>query len=239
MAAGQRPFRGNSPTEVIDQILHADPLPLAGPKATELERVVRRCLAKDREERYPTAEELLVDLRAVARRISGGPRSTPTQALPAMEQDRPSLHRRSPATARPRRLWELDLVLAILFSPVLVYVAWFAQKLIVGGRPLILFYMVVLSVCLAAILRGSLLAMAAFGARGLASEARRHTRLLRWADLITSAALLVLAVSLEVSTYVVTFSLLAGLAAVGLVRAVMLTPVMLREAFPPGSSDTA
>jgi serine/threonine protein kinase len=208
MATGRRPFTGISPTEIIDQILHADPPPLAGPGAAELERVVRRCLAKSREERYSTAEELVADLRSVAR-AGDGPRPTPTQALPPTVQERPSPGDRAAAAPMPRRWWELDLVLAILFSPALIYLAWFAQRLVVGPWALSAFYAVVLSVLLAAILRGSLLTMAAFGARRLASEARRQTALVRVADLATSAALLALAIGLDVSSYVVTFSLLA------------------------------
>jgi serine/threonine-protein kinase len=31
MVTGQRPFTGSSPTQIIDQILHAEPPPLTGP----------------------------------------------------------------------------------------------------------------------------------------------------------------------------------------------------------------
>ena len=45
--------------------------------------------------------------------------------------------------------------------------------------------------------------------------------------------LLVLVLGLDMTSYIVTFSLLAGLAAIGLVRVTMLIPLLMREAFTP------
>ncbi|MEK7409355.1 MAG: serine/threonine-protein kinase, partial [Acidobacteriota bacterium] len=59
MAAGRRPFDGQTPTETITRIASADPEPIAGGPA-ELERVVRKCLEKDPERRYQTAREIVV-----------------------------------------------------------------------------------------------------------------------------------------------------------------------------------
>ena len=66
MVAGQQPFEGATPTDVIISIAGLEPEPLAryAPEVpTELERIVKKALAKDREERYQTAEDLLIDLR--------------------------------------------------------------------------------------------------------------------------------------------------------------------------------
>jgi TolB-like protein/lipopolysaccharide biosynthesis regulator YciM len=67
--AGEAPFRGDNVVQVLDAILHADAPPLPpsfdDPRRPELERILRRMLAKDREERYPSLDEFRGDLRAV------------------------------------------------------------------------------------------------------------------------------------------------------------------------------
>ena len=66
MATGRLPFSGKSPNETLDHILHGQPEAIARFNynvPVELERIVRKCLEKDRERRYQSARELLVDLR--------------------------------------------------------------------------------------------------------------------------------------------------------------------------------
>ena len=66
MATGRLPFSGKSPNETLDHILHGQPEAIARFNynvPVELERIVRKCLEKDRERRYQSARDLLVDLR--------------------------------------------------------------------------------------------------------------------------------------------------------------------------------
>ncbi len=66
MATGRLPFSGANSSETLDQILHAQPEAMARFNynvPAELERVVRKCLKKERERRYQSARELLVDLK--------------------------------------------------------------------------------------------------------------------------------------------------------------------------------
>ena len=66
MVAGQRPFEGATPTDVIISIAEREPVPLArcAPEApVQLERIAQKALAKDRDERYQSAEDLLIDLK--------------------------------------------------------------------------------------------------------------------------------------------------------------------------------
>jgi serine/threonine protein kinase len=63
MATGRPAFRGTTPIETIDQILHASHEPLA--PRPELERIVSKCLEKERERRYQSAGEVAVELREV------------------------------------------------------------------------------------------------------------------------------------------------------------------------------
>ena len=65
LATGQLPFTGRTAGERMDRIVHAEPAPIApvDETAAGLQRLVRKCLEKDRERRYQSARELLVDLR--------------------------------------------------------------------------------------------------------------------------------------------------------------------------------
>jgi two-component system LytT family response regulator len=74
MAAARLPFSGATVSETIARILNSQPEALARfnydiPEG--LDRVVRKCLEKDRDRRYQTARELLVDLKNLER-DSGG-----------------------------------------------------------------------------------------------------------------------------------------------------------------------
>jgi serine/threonine protein kinase len=66
MATRQSPFAGANAGETLDRILHSESEPMASfnPRVpAELEGVVRKCLEKDRERRYSSARELLIDLK--------------------------------------------------------------------------------------------------------------------------------------------------------------------------------
>ena len=70
MAAGRLPFAGSTAVQTLDQILHATPEPLSHSNpgvSSELERMIRKCLEKDRDRRYQSARELVVDLRNLQR----------------------------------------------------------------------------------------------------------------------------------------------------------------------------
>ncbi|MGB7923859.1 MAG: protein kinase [Pyrinomonadaceae bacterium] len=72
MLCGQRPFVAETFVEVLALILRVDPVPLAlcapGVPA-EIDRIVSKTLAKNREDRYQTAHDLLTDLRRLQRRL--------------------------------------------------------------------------------------------------------------------------------------------------------------------------
>ncbi len=81
MATGKLPFQADSPTEVIDRIVHAHPEAIARfnyEVPQELERIVRKCLEKSPERRYQTARELVVDLKNLRRDTVGGLEAPPS-----------------------------------------------------------------------------------------------------------------------------------------------------------------
>ena len=72
MATGQRAFREELASRLIDAILHQLPVSVRALNARispELERIVLKCLEKDPENRYQSAKELAVDLRADSQRL--------------------------------------------------------------------------------------------------------------------------------------------------------------------------
>jgi serine/threonine-protein kinase len=76
MLTGRHAFEGSSTAAVIAAILRADPPPV---QPRDVDRVVRRCLAKDPLRRYQTARDLLNDLEELQQGLDPG---HPTHASP-------------------------------------------------------------------------------------------------------------------------------------------------------------
>ncbi len=79
VAAGAHPYLGKTPTSTIANILKQEPPPVLdrNPVApAELDRILRKCLRKRREERYQSARDLLVDFSNL-RRDSGSRLAAP------------------------------------------------------------------------------------------------------------------------------------------------------------------
>ena len=68
MLAGHLPFPGQSVPDTFVAILDRPPLPLKN-APPELEQIINKLLAKEREERFQTAEELSLELRTLKRRL--------------------------------------------------------------------------------------------------------------------------------------------------------------------------
>ncbi|HZS04308.1 MAG TPA: protein kinase [Blastocatellia bacterium] len=78
MATGRLPFSGANTSETLNLILHVQPEAMARFNynvPAELERIVRKCLEKERERRYQSARELLVDLKNLKRESEATARS--------------------------------------------------------------------------------------------------------------------------------------------------------------------
>jgi len=72
MMTGRRPFDGETASDVIAAILRGEPLPLSHLRPNsppELERMINRMLAKDREARYQVVAELRAELRRLRRKV--------------------------------------------------------------------------------------------------------------------------------------------------------------------------
>jgi serine/threonine-protein kinase len=72
MLAGRKPFAGENSLDLIGSILTDEPLPLSQflPEVPQqIEQIVNKTLRKNREERYQTAHDLLLDLKRLQRRL--------------------------------------------------------------------------------------------------------------------------------------------------------------------------
>ena len=83
MVSGQLPFKGEREAAVTYAILNEEPEPLTALRSglpVELDRIVGKALAKDRDERYQHVDEMLVDLQSLRKeRESGASRQAPAQ----------------------------------------------------------------------------------------------------------------------------------------------------------------
>jgi len=109
MATGQMPFRGKSMGVVFESILSRTAVPLVrlNPDVPlDLERVIAKCLEKDRDLRYQHASEVRTDLRRLKRDSESGR----TAAVPASAE-------------KTRRLGNLWVILAVCIAVIGLAVA--------------------------------------------------------------------------------------------------------------------
>ncbi len=118
LLTGQLPFKGAHEAAVMYEVVNVDPpsLRLEKPEIEpDLERIVMKCLEKDRENRYQSAREVAVDLKRFKRDSDGKPLRTPDRVMPAQP-------------ARPRRS-RMPLAGAAVAVVVLVASAlWFLTR---------------------------------------------------------------------------------------------------------------
>jgi len=73
-ATGEKPFAGDSVVKSLHMVIY-EPAPLLAdlnPSApAELQRIVRRCLAKDPDERYQSIKEVAIELKGLRREMEG------------------------------------------------------------------------------------------------------------------------------------------------------------------------
>ena len=114
MLSGKRPFSGEYDQAILYEVVNEDPEPLTAVRAgipMDLDRLVQKALAKRVDERYASAEGLLVDLRVLSRAVenestSGSRTSRPQRStLPedfSEQTGRPLLERLPPGCCSPR-----------------------------------------------------------------------------------------------------------------------------------------
>jgi serine/threonine protein kinase/tetratricopeptide (TPR) repeat protein len=94
MVTGRMPFEGATMSDVIAAVLDHEPAPLArySPEVPPgLERIIRKALAKDTDERYQTTKDLLIDLKSLKQELEherAGSVSLPVKPIGASSASR-------------------------------------------------------------------------------------------------------------------------------------------------------
>jgi TolB-like protein/Tfp pilus assembly protein PilF len=87
-ATGKKPFEGESVIKSLHMVVYEPAPPLAdlNPSApAELQRIVRRCLAKDADERYQSIKEVAIELKELRREMEGAV-ALDTTVSPSIEE---------------------------------------------------------------------------------------------------------------------------------------------------------
>ena len=75
MTSGQRPFKGVYDQALLYEFVHQQPEPLTGVRSgvpMELEWIVDKCLAKNRDERYHDARDFILDVTTLIKKLASG-----------------------------------------------------------------------------------------------------------------------------------------------------------------------
>jgi serine/threonine protein kinase len=135
MLSGRKPFEGESTSDVIASIIQSDPPPVSRFNTAvpgEVDRIIEKCLEKDRDERYQTAAHLLVDLKH-AKKAAEGVASRSEEETEILQSDRatklvaerPTADERSlPATPR-RSTYVIVALIAVAIIAAVGAAYWF------------------------------------------------------------------------------------------------------------------
>ena len=72
---GRKPFEGKDTIDSLNKIIREQPEPISNfnpGSPPDLQRIVRRCLAKDAEERYQTIKDVAIEIKEVRRELQSG-----------------------------------------------------------------------------------------------------------------------------------------------------------------------
>jgi serine/threonine-protein kinase len=108
MLTGRVPFTASAPVDIILKHLHDAPVPPRELRpelaiTPELEQIVLRCMAKGRDERFQSMDDLLVQLKAVRALLTGssGPQAISTHQDTQPMKSAPAAVAQTPPTSQP------------------------------------------------------------------------------------------------------------------------------------------
>lgn len=233
MATGTNPFAGKTTASTIANILkqEAPPVRERNPVApAELDRILRKCLRKRREERYQSAQELLGDLSDLRREMTKA--GEPSGSAAGSEQ--PGILRRLFAFIgpTPQRWWELNhLGTLLIFFPIFIYLGWKVSEWAGGSLGLFLFFAELACVAIQIGLRLFLLVTGAFNPKALSAEVRRVGIWIRLAHFLMVIIFLGMASAVAV-THTGLAAVLVVLGIAGILISLVAEPAIDRAAFP-------
>jgi hypothetical protein len=193
----------------------------------DLGRIVARCLRKDREERYGSTRELVVDLEAMRKAVVSGTAASvgdrrATGRAPAQK-----------AGATPLWWWQFHQVSVALLEYAMLYPMWQVRTWLreTGGSAL--FFCSLATVVVAATLRLNLWFASRYYRGELAAQRTKTSPWIRWME-ITFVACVALAAVLVADAQAGLATLLGAVAIWLLVSLTMIEPATTRAAFRKG-----
>ena len=135
MVAGRSPFAAPSGSEVLAAILDRDPAPLARfepDTPAELQRIVTKCLRKERALRYQVVQDFLLDLQTLrdevqAQALSGSSPSAHVPPPPAQPSPSEALPAAARSTHLQRRTLMLGVAAIVLASLLVAAIGWWMR----------------------------------------------------------------------------------------------------------------
>jgi serine/threonine protein kinase len=183
LATGTHPFTGPTPAATIANVYAANPPQrngLDGRLPPPLDAIVRKCVRRNRGERYSSALDVARDLQDLrdGRLIAPSPVS------------------RTRVLSSPLWWWQIHQVCAILVESGLVYAVWHAHKVDRQDWTLALFLAYITTVALNGTLRVHLLFTSAFNVSEMRQQLRRAMPIVRGTDLLVALLLLLASATL-------------------------------------------
>lgn len=130
MAIGEPPFRGSTPAVILSGVLERQPVALLERNPAlpaKLQDIILKALEKNREERYQTARDMLVDIRRLLRDIDSGAaesaRSSPRLPGVAVSSVAAGVHAAAPKR-RNLGIAAAAIVAALIASVLLLWKPW-------------------------------------------------------------------------------------------------------------------
>ena len=211
LAAGRHPFLETDSITTIARILKAElqALTRVNPAISgEFDRIVRRCLNKQPEDRYESVRDLLVELEQL--------------------RDKPG---KEPKTGSSATLWWWGFHQAVAGFGyyAMLYPMWRVKQWVGGIEGSLLFFPALIAVMVAANLRLHLWFTSKYYKSELPGQRRRVSRWIRWADYLFILMLAVSAVRIHTEHGVIA-TLLMAVAIGALVAFLLIEPTTARAA---------
>lgn len=131
LISGRQPFAGGSAAATASAILTHEPPSLArfvDELPDELQRIIRKCLEKDREQRYQSARDLTIDLQSIRRQVESAPAALLSESRLTSKSKAPE---GSPSVGRwkgwPLSRTLLAIALIAMVSAGLIYFLFFRR----------------------------------------------------------------------------------------------------------------
>ena len=231
LATGTHPFAGETPASTIANVMTQEPPPLTAANALhppELERIVKKCLRKSRDDRYQSTRDLLVDLKQLKRDSDEHPTATVTAVPAPPTSPASSAFAQSPSV---RRWWYARMIMGAVMAPVNLALAWIMKEWVPPNMGSALLFGVLGCTVVVVSLRVYLVSFALLYPADLRKQVELTAMWIGIGNGFVSLMLLLL-VSRIAEQHLGFGAVAAAIAIAGLVVTVAFEPAMLRRAFP-------